>query len=306
MLHEKKNNTSSRHIVVTGAGGFIGQHLVARLAADGHRVDAIVRNRAKGLDKASRIIPMDLIRYPLPKELVTDETILIHLAARVGGAAQACPAEESDTANIARHVAEAKPRRLVTLSSIAASIAERTPNKARRYGLEKAAADKILQQALDGCNIVTLRPPSIYGREMIQGPVGTLSTLVKKGIPLPLAAATAPRPYLSVDNLTSLIARLVSLDYREWEALGRAPIEFHDGQQVSTRDLIRFIADIHGVSARLFPVPLPLLRLAGRLAGRVDLISGAIEPVHCEMSREDLDRIGWAPGEQIPDSLRSI
>ncbi len=37
-----------KSVLVTGAGGFIGSHLVERLAAEGHKVRAFIRYNGKG------------------------------------------------------------------------------------------------------------------------------------------------------------------------------------------------------------------------------------------------------------------
>ena len=43
MKNQFSKEPMSKHILVTGAGGFIGGHLVAKLLQDGHRVRAVDR-----------------------------------------------------------------------------------------------------------------------------------------------------------------------------------------------------------------------------------------------------------------------
>ena len=44
------------HVVVTGAGGFVGRPLCAALMDDGHTVTAIVRDTSKPAPKSSQLI----------------------------------------------------------------------------------------------------------------------------------------------------------------------------------------------------------------------------------------------------------
>lgn len=70
-------------VVVTGAAGFVGQHLVGHLCALGHRVVAVDRRPCSGLPTAVTSVVADLVEADLAG-LLRDADAVFHLAARAG------------------------------------------------------------------------------------------------------------------------------------------------------------------------------------------------------------------------------
>jgi hypothetical protein len=54
------------------------------------------------------------------------------------------------------------------------------------------------------------------------------------------------------------------------------------------------------------PVPLPLLRLAGGIAGFSEMLSGAIDPLPHNDNAALLNDFGWTPIEEMPKSLADL
>ncbi len=66
-------------VLVTGAGGFIGRSLVARLLSQGHAVTAVVRLSGREAAPGARVVVAQL-GEPLPEEAVDAVDLVVHLA----------------------------------------------------------------------------------------------------------------------------------------------------------------------------------------------------------------------------------
>lgn len=215
-------------VFVTGAGGFIGRHLCAELAARGHAVLA----SAPGAD------------------------VVVHLA----NIAHSRAAEsELRRVNVdgtllrAREAAAAGARRFVYLSSALAAGA------ADRYGRSKLAAEQGLGQ-LRGIEAVIMRPPLVYGPG-VKANFLALMRAISRGVPLPLASIDSRRSLVYVGNLVDAVIRCLDAPQAAGRNLGVS-----DGASVSMPELCRRLGEALGRPARLFPFPpallarLPLLR----------------------------------------------
>ena len=159
-------------ILLTGATGFIGSHLVETLLSRGAMVRALVRPASsRRVLPAVDIVCADLPRgYGLGEALAGVETV-IHLA----GATKALRAEDYYTANVkateslARAIA-GRGIRLVHVSSLAAigpsldgkPIGEDAePHPITTYGKSKLEAERVVRALVP--DAVIIRPPVVYG-----------------------------------------------------------------------------------------------------------------------------------------------
>jgi UDP-glucose 4-epimerase len=80
-------HTPARRYLVTGGRGFIGRHLLARLAAQGAEVHATTRSATTPADPRVRWWRVDLADAVATEELVTrlQPDVVVHLAARADG-----------------------------------------------------------------------------------------------------------------------------------------------------------------------------------------------------------------------------
>jgi D-erythronate 2-dehydrogenase len=175
-------NIAARHVVVTGASGFVGSRLVARLLADpafaAARFSLNDRALATSSDPRVRTVPGDF-GDPVVREALIDgrADIVYHLGGVLGGAAENDPAlaravNVDATLSLFEALYDAtNPPRVVFTSSIAvfgaplpAVIDDATrPNPTMLYGAQKAMMEVALEQAsargwIDG---LALRLPGI-------------------------------------------------------------------------------------------------------------------------------------------------
>lgn len=179
-------------IVVTGAGGFVGRELVARLLAAGHAVTGI-DTQAGGIPAGARAIAGDLGDAAVRAEALAQGCdALVHLATVPGGAAEADPAASrriniDAMYDLLLEASAASPGlRVVYASSIAVYgdplpplVDDATPLSPKMiYGGHKAMMEHAVAMlsnrgAIDG---VTVRLPGILARP--KGPSGMKSAFM--------------------------------------------------------------------------------------------------------------------------------
>lgn len=307
-----------KRYLVTGAHGFVGGAVCAALRDHGAEVTGLVRRPAP---LAEGITPwvFDGLDFDGLAEAWASAALacdcVIHLAARVhmmndtvAEPLTAYRAINRDGAlRVAQAALQAGVKRFVYVSSIKALgdgdrgqpwREDDLPLALDAYGQSKREAESALLELgrTSGLEVVILRPPLVYGPG-VRANFLRLLTALQRGLPLPLGAVTARRSLISVSNLVD--ALIVSSTHPA--AAGRI---FHvtDGVDLSTPDLARLLAEMLHRPARLVPVPLPLLRLAGQVTGRTAEISRLISPLQVDSSliRREL---GWAPPLSVEQGL---
>ncbi len=169
------------------------------------------------------------------------------------------------------------------------------------YGLSKWEAEQGLWEIASqtGMEVVVVRPPLVYGPR-VKGNFALLLYLVRSGVPLPLAAVNNRRSFIGLDNLVDLLTRCVDHP----KAAGQTLL-VSDGQDLSTPELLRMIANAMGRPARLFSLPVPVLLLAGRALGRlneVDRLVGSLQ-VDSTATRRLLD---WTPPVSLEEGVGNM
>jgi nucleoside-diphosphate-sugar epimerase len=310
---------SLRSVVVTGAGGFVGQETCAALLRAGHSVRALTRRpfAVPDLREAQFTLALveDLATAERLEQLLAGADAVVHLAARVHRVAEkassAAGAYQRDV-HIAKVLAAAARRvgvqRLVFLSSIKA-LGERsppheplartsTPHPADPYGRSKLAIERQLAAfaAATGLGVVVIRAPLVYGpgaganfRQLVRW--------VRRGTPLPLAGVHNRRSIVGIDNLANCIVRCLG-------PLGDSFSTFHvgDAAPVSTPQLLRYVAEGLDVPARLFTVPRSLLEALCGLVGREDLATKLLSSLEFETA-DSFAQLAWRPGTDTKEGI---
>lgn len=262
-----------RHVVdilITGATGFVGSHLVEHMTARDDRVRALVRETSDvGL----------LEEHGIPTVLgsLSDETSLrravegvdtvLHLAAATRALAPDTFRKvnaEGTARLVAALQAEGGRQRLVFLSSLAAVGPSRgrplrpgdPPQPLTAYGRSKLAAEEVVRAS--GLNAAVVRAPAVYGpRDRNLLPFFRLARF--RVLPV---AGPADRQ-LQVIHVEELAAALVAAaDARS----ARGVYHVAEPRSYSWGEVVERIAEAVGRSGLRVPVPGALLKLAAAVS----------------------------------------
>lgn len=307
-----------RNVLVTGATGFIGRPLCARLLADGARVGAAVwrEEPASRFQEGLDAVPIDSVGPDTDwvRALAGIDTV-IHLAARVhvmdkkDGEPLAAyrRVNVAGTERLARMAAANGVKRLVFMSSVkvhgeeapARYTEQDRPAPLDPYGVSKLEAEEILRKVSGetGLEVVIIRPPLVYGPG-VKANFYRLMEIVVRGVPLPLGSIDNARSLVYLGNLIDAI----SLCAKHPLAAGQTFL-VSDGEDVSTPELIRRIAAALGRPARLFPFPPGLLRFAGKLTGKTDTVDRLLGFLTVDSGRIRRE-LGWKPPCTMAEGLK--
>ena len=298
-------------IAVTGASGYIGRAVVAELARRGLSVAAVSRSANGG--KAPAGVERRCIGAALPcaANFAACDTV-IHLAGRahttvaVAGGRDLFDEENRQLALITAEAAHSiGARRFVFVSTLGvhgrgANMPLRGDSPAHPdlpYARSKWAAEQELTAwcAAHEMALCIVRPPMVYGPHC-PGNFLRLVRMVRSGMPLPFAALHAQRSFIYVDNLASFLAECATQ-----HATGAYVVA--DGSDWSVEQLVRAIGAELQLPVRNFPVPVALLRLVGKLAGKQREVDSLTLPmlVDAELARREF---GWQPRVAPQDALQ--
>ena len=237
------------NILITGALGFVGRAVTARLRQDGHRLSGTTRDAERRA--GAQEIPLHLVP-PFDGEtdfsrIVAGAEIVIHLAARVhvmsdraaDPLARFLETNRDGTRGLAMAAAKAGAKRFIFISTakvMGEDSANGTfteamaPAPEDAYAISKWEAEQALAEAAAGTGMETviLRPPLIHG----PGTGGNLAILLRVcawGLPLPFGGVANRRSLIHVDNLADAIAACLS----DPRAAGETFL-LSDGEPVST------------------------------------------------------------------------
>jgi UDP-4-keto-D-QuiNAc 4-reductase len=302
--------------LVTGASGFVGRAVVARLAADGWHVRSTTRRRgADSEGQVETVANMELHPATNWAKALDGVDLIVHCGARVHKMrdSAADPLAEyrlvntAATAALARQGAAAGVRRFVFLSTIGVNGPEThglpfrpddPPAPHTPYALSKLEAELELGRIGNetGIEIVVIRPPLVYGPEA-PGNFARLLLALWRGIPLPLGAIHNRRSLVALGNLVDLIASAAA-----HEAAANRTLLVCDDEDVSTPDLLRRIGFALGRPARLLPVPVRVIRGAALLVGRPELAQQLCASLQIDLGATR-SVLGWKPPVRVTEAL---
>lgn len=292
---------SLRPILITGATGFVGRHLVESLLR--RRCDLILAVR-----KASRCPPHWLgngcirlieIDGQAPAEILNIDRIetVVHLAglAHVRETTVSAEAFERSNAQLTAQFAEASlrsgTRRFIHLSSVAAitssansSIVSDTVPEAPQtlYGKAKRAAEMHVRSLVaKGIFAISLRPPLVVGADA-KGNWARLQALAYTGLPLPFASIGNQRNLIGIDALAEIIA---SLCFAPPEPQLSGEYVVANPAALSLPEILLLLRQGMNLPGRLFVFPTDALRFLGSATGLGVQVSSLVDDFRIDASR---------------------
>jgi UDP-glucose 4-epimerase len=300
-------------VLVTGASGFVGRHVVPALAREGWSVRRAVR-RSEGMDDE---IVIETIGPETDWQAALEGVdAVVHLAARVHHKHEEHAVQLyrnvniAGTLHLARSAATAGVRQFIFISTV---LVHGRSNEGRApfsendvltprglYGMSKAAAEAGLRTlARDSAmKVSVIRPPLVYGAGA-KGNFALLTRAVNLGVPLPFAAIRNHRAFLAVQNLSSFIQRRLS---HPDSASNFEIFLVADREQVSTPEFIARLAKAAGKNSRLFGMPPDLLGTLLSVLGRQDTHDSLIGSLELNLSKATAT--GWQPPVSLDEGLR--
>lgn len=252
-------------IFLTGGSGFVGQHLIRQLRADGHTVLALARSTAsvqKVTDAGAQAVRGDLAALvgrdgpataPAWLDHLQDVDAVVHAAARMEfWGPDAVFRTDNQEPTVALHAAAAAAgvSRFVLISAAGVSTGGQratvvdentdngTPNIA--YCRVKLATENALRSAeTPGMTLIILRPPFIWGSGLTT--ITDAVAAAKKGRWMWIDEGRHTIDYVHVDNLADSVA--LSLTHGRH----RAVYYITDGNPISIRDFFTALLATQGV-----------------------------------------------------------
>jgi nucleoside-diphosphate-sugar epimerase len=255
--------------LVTGGTGFIGTHLLERLAADGASVRALVRRKhaPRTLPPGVETVYGDLAAGEGLDEALADVQCVIHLA----GVTKALHARDYYTGNVrateklARAI-KGRGLRLVHVSSLAAIGPAREglpvtedaePRPLTDYGRSKLEGERVVRELAPDAAIV--RPPVVYGPRDTD--VFQLLKSISRGLVLEIAGGER---WFSAIYVKDLVEGLLCAA-RTPQAAGR-PYFLANPKPVSWTQFASAAGTIMGCRPRVITVPAALAGAIGACA----------------------------------------
>ncbi|MBK8321966.1 MAG: NAD-dependent epimerase/dehydratase family protein [Betaproteobacteria bacterium] len=277
-------------IVITGATGFVGRALAARLPG---------------------FTPLSLAGERWRDVLVATDlrgATVIHLGARVHDPHGREDAFHADnvvkTQALVQAAAAAGARRFVFASSVKVFGEESPPGRAfaerdpphpeDAYARSKLEAERAVLAAGIGHAIV--RIPLVWGAG-VRGNFRALLSLAASGVPLPFAGIDNRRSLVHVEDAAEALALAATHPGAEGRAWSAAPAD-----PVSTPGLVAAIRAAMAMPPRLFAIPVGLLEAAARLAGRGEQVLRLTRSLEAD-GLPLRQVLGWRPTRSLEGDL---
>lgn len=306
---------SSEKVLVTGAGGFIGSHLVEALLREGCDIRAFVHYNSSNnygfLEtlgpqlKDIEVVAGDLRDKDAVRRAVAECGIVFHLGALIGipysylNPADAVATNVGGTLNVLDAARELNTEKVIVTSTsevygtpLYVPVDEKHPLQAQSpYAASKIAADKLAESYCLSYDlpVAIVRPFNTFGpRQSARAIVPTIAVQALCGDKIRIGSVTTQRDLLYVDDTVSAFLAVAAQD----SAVGKV-INFGTGGDVSIGELIEIILTILKKTATIIHDD-----------ERVRPAKSEIQRLVCNYSLAQ-DLLNWEPKVSLEDGLHS-
>jgi nucleoside-diphosphate-sugar epimerase len=307
--------------LVTGATGFVGGHLVERLARDGHEVTALVRSPAKAarlLKPEIRLERGDLHDEAALARAVAGQDVIYHVAGSVAARDEAAymAGNRDGTRNVIRAAEAAGRPRFIHVSSMAAggpsrkgvpmTVADR-PHPVTAYGRSKLAAEAVVRASALPWTI--LRPPTIYGPNDRDNLIKVFR-IARTGIAPVFGDGSMELSAVYAPDLADALVLAAAAP----AAAGQTYYANHP-EVLTSAGLVRLIGRAMGRTVRIVGVPEPLGRVILAATGGVASLLGRVTILNLDKANEFFQPAwtgdpaplmadtGWRPAHDMASGL---
>lgn len=308
-------NWQSKRILITGAGGFIGSHLVERIVKLGAKVRAFVRYNSRNDQGLIEVLPpqvkekIDVVMGDLRdseavREAIKDIDIVFHLGALIAipysyiHPREVVETNIMGTLNVLNAVKDYKAKKMIHTSTSEVygtaqyiPIDEKHPLQGQSpYSASKIGADKIAESFCRSYDlpIVIIRPFNTYGpRQSVRAVIPTVIAQALTQDTVYLGSLHPTRDLTYVDDVIEAFIKVAESD----NSIGEV-INIGSGFEISIGDLAKKIASLMGKNVKIVSDPKRIRPLKSEVER---LIAGTAR------ARELL---GWKPKVSLDEGLR--
>ncbi len=304
----------NKRVLVTGAGGFIGSHLVESLLAEGAIVRAFVRYNSRGDSGLLRLIPaQSLAKVEIVAGNLCDSAgirkavegceIVFHLGAMISipysyvHPAEVAEANLIGTLNILMACRDLQAKRLIHISSsevygtaIRVPINESHPLQGQSpYSASKIGADKLAESfyCAYGLPVVTVRPFNTFGpRQSARAVIPTIITQVLTQDVLHLGTQSTSRDFTYVKDTVRGMMKAAEAENVEGKVMNLGT-----GREIKIDELVQKI--VHKINRPI----------------KIEVDSRRLRPDRSEVLRLISDNMlarqlmGWQPEVSLDEGL---